>query len=815
MPDSPDDPRPLVAAALPRWAVALALVALLGLAWAARTSNRAQVFTPDGVVLGEFDPYYHVWRVFQTLRDYPSVPVFDPAMNTPKGAVVIWPPLFDLGLATAARLAGRGPDDVEAVERLAAHVPPLLGALSVLPVFFLARRLLGDSRWALLATTVFAFTPIHVWYSRLGFVDHHVAVTLAQALMLLAFLRGLDVFRDGPAVGAGARAAAVGAGVATLVFGLLVWNGFVFFVFLLDLALLGALWVERERAGSRLWLLGLASHLPAALLVIPFVRQVVARSGQPFSPLTLSWLEVVALLACAAVCGLEGLRRAAAGRGLSARARQAVLALPLAAAALAVLPFLPRLAQGFEWLTASDTFMASVVESGSSLVTGGQLDFVHPYAWLTGFYLAMPVALILLLGDVRRAGGRDLGRLLLLVAGGLLFVMSVVQRRFGEPFAPLQAVLAADLLRRLAAAVTARVKARPAPGPEPATRRERRAAKARREAPPAPAAGSASQALPLAAVAVGLALLLAFATSLDTYAQAAVADGRYAAENRADLLKLARELERREGATPVGVARREGILTHWDLGHRALYVTHAPVVANNFGLHIGQDSWEDAARFFLLQDEAEAVKLLEARQARFVVTDWDLNMARLLVGYVGGRPEEHFETVRDAQGNGTVMKPAFTRTLYFRLGSRHAGSQGVSEYPGGRKQAIEALHHFRLLFESAAREPVRALRIYERVAGARLVVRAAPPQGLRLSYEWRSPEGQPHRWRVAVEPRDGQVEAVLPYSSELASAGQQGAWRIEDAQGRASELRVSEADVQSGATVTLDWPSPPSSPPSS
>ncbi len=808
MPGTRDEGRPPLPAdpVVPRWAVALALAALLGLAWVARTSNRAQVFTADGVVLGEFDPYYHVWRVFQTLRDYPHVPVFDPAINTPKGAVVIWPPLFDLGIASAARLAGHGPDDVDAVERLASHVPPLLGALSVLPVFFLARRLLGDPRWALLATAVFAFTPIHVWYSRLGFVDHHVAVTLAQALMLLAFLWGIDVFRDGAGAGAGARLAAAAAGAATLVLGLLVWNGFVFFVFLLDLALLGALWVERERAGSRLWRLGLVSHLPAALAVVPFVRQVVARSGQPFSPLTLSWLEVVALLAFAAVCGRDGLRRLALARGASARVRQAVVVVPLAAALLALLPFLPRLSQGFQWLTASDTFMASVVESGSSLVTGGQLDFVHPYAWLTGFYLAMPVALILLLGDVRRAGGRDLGRLLLLVAGGLLFVMSVVQRRFGEPFAPLQGVLAADLLRRLAATVVARLQVRPATSPEPATRRERRAAKGKREAAPAPSPASASQGLPAAAVAVGLALLGAFATSLDTYGESALADGRYAAENRSDLMRLARELDRREGPTPLGVARREGILTHWDLGHRALYVTHAPVVANNFGLHIGQDSWEDAARFFLLQDEDQAVKLLEARQARFVVTDWDLNMAQLLVGYVGGRPEEYFETVRDGQGTGTIMKPAFTRTLYFRLGSRHAGSQGVSEYPGGQRQMIEPLHHFRLLFDTTARQPVRALRTYERVAGARLVVRGAPPAGLRLSYEWRSPEGQPHRWRAAAEARDGQVETILPYSSELPSVGHQSAWRIEGPDGRATDLRVSEAEVQSGATVRLDWP---------
>ena len=57
---------------------ALLLLGLTALALLVRVANLDDVFTSKGVVLVEFDPYYHMWRVFQTLGHYPWVPLFDP-----------------------------------------------------------------------------------------------------------------------------------------------------------------------------------------------------------------------------------------------------------------------------------------------------------------------------------------------------------------------------------------------------------------------------------------------------------------------------------------------------------------------------------------------------------------------------------------------------------------------------------------------------------------------------------------------------------------------------------------------------------------
>jgi len=157
----------------------LVVAGLCGVAFVLRTTNAATVLVDGAVVFAENDPYYHMRRVFQVLHAWPRVPYFDPALDHPHGAPVIFPPLFDLAIATLARLGGLGTDDRLAVERLAAFVPPILGALTCVPLFLLARRVAGSGA-ALLATALLALLPAHVWYCRRGFVDHHVAVTLLE-----------------------------------------------------------------------------------------------------------------------------------------------------------------------------------------------------------------------------------------------------------------------------------------------------------------------------------------------------------------------------------------------------------------------------------------------------------------------------------------------------------------------------------------------------------------------------------------------------------------------------------------------------------
>jgi len=782
-----------------RLSTAAVLAVLVVTAFLIRAAGSWQILQPDGTRFWEFDPYYHVWRVLQTLREWPHVPVFDTAMNTPRGAVVIWPPLYDLSVATLAKACGCGAADTLCVERVAAWVPALLGALTLLPTFFLARRLLRSKGWAFLAAALLAVSPTHAWYSRLGFVDHHVAVTLAAVLMLLAFVRALDAPYQ-PDGGATHLWSWLGGTAPTgaMVLGFLIWNGFLFFVFVLDAWLLTLIVLDRAQQDSRVWKLGFATHVGAALVLVPFVKPVVAVSNQPFSPLMLSWLSVAAPFVFALIAGLEGVRRALGG--VAPRWRRVCLTLPALAALALILPRLPGLAQGVEWLLASDRFMGSVVESGSSFVAEGSLNLYYPYVMLSGFYLVAPLALILLARELRSGGER--GRWLLLVSGTLLFLMSVLQRRFAEPFAPLLGILAADLLRRLWKAAVGRAHRHESKGVS--YRKRRQALRQVAETP--------NVALPTGrrlwcALPVAGALVVAYAGSPSNYAAMLKSDARYSAETYADLKRFAVLLEHSDGSTPPGVARREGAVSVWDLGHRILYITHLPVISNNFGVHIGQDSWNDAATFFMENDEARALALLEGRRVRYVISDFDPTRGQLLVGYVGRQAQDYFESVPDSKGGfATLMKAAFTRTLYFRLGSSYMGSEGVITYPDGRKVPVAPLHGFRLLLETEKKDATRPLRIFERVAGARLTVAGAPAEVLRLRYEWRTPEGRQRRYQLMLQPHDGRHEAVVPYSSERPDLGQTSNYRLESAGGQTLEVRVGESDVREGHTVAARWP---------
>ena len=98
----------------------------------------SNVFGGSGTVLLDTDAYYHLRRIQFAVHHFPAVPAFDPYVNFPEGARIIWPPGFDLLLATAARAFTAHPSAAW-VERASAVAVPLLGLAAVLAVYAFAR----------------------------------------------------------------------------------------------------------------------------------------------------------------------------------------------------------------------------------------------------------------------------------------------------------------------------------------------------------------------------------------------------------------------------------------------------------------------------------------------------------------------------------------------------------------------------------------------------------------------------------------------------------------------------------------------------
>lgn len=300
----------------------LILLAVLALGLGARLSVWPRVFSDGSVVIDGPDGYYHLHRAAMTVRQWPRVPQFDPAINVPAGGRISWPPLFDGLLAT---LAVPWPSDA-ALERIGAFLPPLLGIAQLAVLYALVLRL-RSRRAALIATAIAAVLPAAVRYTLLGALDHDPFFTLCLLVSLLGLARE--------------KAPLVAVGLAA---GILGWTGAIVQVAIATLIVLAG----RSEGASRALAIGATC---AAAVVVPFVVMSPWR-GATFEGL--SWLHIAAL----AGAGLAG----------AALARHRTLLILNGAALVVLLPMSIRPLLGGVRYAAADAPILSLVAEAQPLL---------------------------------------------------------------------------------------------------------------------------------------------------------------------------------------------------------------------------------------------------------------------------------------------------------------------------------------------------------------------------------------------------------------------------------------------------------------
>jgi dolichyl-diphosphooligosaccharide--protein glycosyltransferase len=728
--------------------------ALFLLALGARALTWPTVFTPQGVYFPEPDAYYHLRRIQYSVAKFPAVLWTDSYINFPEGAKPIWTPTLDWLVALALRAAGAGPDP-RSWERAAAWVPAVLGALCAPALFAIARRPFGLPV-ATAAAALLALLPAHLWYSQLGFLDHHTAVSLASLLALgglLALLRG-DRLRD---------ALGLGAALGTA---LLVWPGCLLEVALAVLALLARLVAtgERELAVARARRYA-ASLALAATLVAPLGLGAEWPRWGSLSPLVLSRFQPAALAAGALWLALLGAIWRHTGLPANAAARLAIALATGAALALVPLAAAPGLRAGLAdawgWLSRRDEFQALVAESEPLL--GSLRDLETASRLLTPLAWAGPLLALALAAHARRRGpwpeaGAVAGWCLAFLAAAL------AQRRFvaslAAPFALVAAACAAALVRE-----------------------GRRRLAGRRLASTLAAAGAAALALALAAPAARF-----YAQPLSNLASAwrgeAPIVGGWLKTQRS-LVALGRWLERHSPPTAGWLdpaARPEyGVLAPWGDGHVLRYVARRPMVQDNFGDDVGTRGFELAERYYAAGSEEEALSILRELGVRYVV-------------------------VRGAgSGHGRGYGAASMQARLHRLKGASGSLGGEGGEAAGR---VPALVHHRLLVDAESRDERAgrsrpAYRLFEVVAGARVIGRAPPGAIVSVRLALRPGAGA-RFFYVAETTADaaGRYALTLPYANSGAASDVRPGRHYELRSGEArASLAVSEAEVQEGAAV--------------
>jgi asparagine N-glycosylation enzyme membrane subunit Stt3 len=715
------------------------------------TSGTQIQFTVQG------DPYYHMRRIAYTVARFPASLESDRYVSFPAGGQIAWTPAFDWSIAAVAR-AFVGPDDERAVERLAARVPAPLGVATVLAVAWLAGRTFSPAAgW--IAGALLAVLPLHVLISQVGALDHHVAVALAW-VGLLALAMAL-VRTPTPRSG---RALGLGLGLGG---GLLLWPGLMLHVVILEALL--AVWVlragERSEAVARARATALTNG-SAFLVLAPFCLGRTWAEYGSFTPWALSDFQPTFFAGAAVTLAATGVAWWR-GRGATQIGRVAWAvgtgALMLALA-LALLPTLAdALSTGAGWFAREEAFQQEVSELeplSPSLAASyfSVLYFAFPLAWA---WLAWRC--------LRERAGAE--HWLVLGASAAWLGLAALQQRFGNDFSVLYVMVwgwfLADAVRRARVALA-----------------------------PRPRARLLAWAAAAAAAWFTLASLLAFhlpRQSKLAYARRQPAYAERGWHGLTDRLVSAAATWLGEHSPPTagwldpGAVPEYGVLCSWAVGHMVRYRARRPVVQDNFGVYGGRAQYEAAWRYFAAVDEDAAFALLRELRVRYVLADH--------------------------QGAGTLRRyppPTMAARLINGLGSLQAGLG----------YEIPALEHHRLIwyrhsgdgFEVSPQVPGFELGVFEIVAGARVVGRAAPGARVVARLPLRTESRRPHVHRAATRADEaGRFELILPYPTDRpfsSAVHAKGPWQLESA-GRTVRLELAEDAVQSGATVAAPDLAPP------
>jgi len=149
------------------------------------------VMTTTGVNFQDNDSWYHMRTVHNIAAHFPHQSGFDPYAILPGRQTSHTEP-WDVFIAAIAWVLGFGKPSDWLIDQVGAWLPAILGALLPIPLYFLARRLFGESaaRWTAIATA--GVPGALVWTSHLGVPDHHVAECLLSVCALVALRAAVE-----------------------------------------------------------------------------------------------------------------------------------------------------------------------------------------------------------------------------------------------------------------------------------------------------------------------------------------------------------------------------------------------------------------------------------------------------------------------------------------------------------------------------------------------------------------------------------------------------------------------------------------------
>ncbi|WP_292388506.1 oligosaccharyl transferase, archaeosortase A system-associated [Methanosarcina sp. UBA5] len=814
----------------------ISLTAVVLVAFLMRMISYSTVTANGSITFFGYDSFYHMRRILYTASNFPHSLNFDSYINYPGGFQVGWPPFFDFLGALLAKVLGGGNPNLYTTEFAGALLPVLLGVLTIIPLYIAAASVF-DRKNALLGALIFAVIPAHVYISRFGAVDHHVAETLLSTSAYACFILALKWARESSLSLTSLKTISSEkklikslalAGVSGLFFALLIytWIGaLVFISFIVFYAFIQTIIdLKAGKNSDYLFICSITTLLATLLFTIPLSAGSV-RLGLEMSAMYLSWFQVFYVFSMlAGTLVIWGFSLYISKKDLDWKYYPAILILVSVAGLLFLRTFSAEtyafVVEGMRFFLGKGEYTSTITEALPMFLTAdGKLTFS---AILGSLGLCFPAALggfFLLVLEWKGDKSKPEGVFFLLWSVFFAYLM-LSQRRFSYLFAVNVSILTAYFLWVLLESfnfeteVRKLVKSVPIPGNNTTftsnAEKETRSKKAEKETKSKTKlklktnnpSGSKKNSQPDYFKIVSSLVLIGFVFIPCIWAGFAFAkdDGLIDPVWKDSLTWLgASSPETSYYLQPSGTPEY-GVLSWWDYGNWVVYQAKRPAVSNNF-----QTGIDDSAHFFTTDSEAEAKAIMEKLKVKYVITDDLMAGGKFgsIVKLAGGDISKYLN-VQTVNGNGGLQtvataKEKYTKTELYRLQKLDGSNLG----------------NLRLVHEGTAPEgnndtSSSDVKIFEFVPGARLSGTADPGQNITATLELSSNTGRKFTYQnEAVSDKNGSFEITVPYSTENTAGGVKAlsAYSL-NAGGNTtvSEVQVTEKDVLEGNRVEVKIP---------
>jgi oligosaccharyl transferase (archaeosortase A-associated) len=721
------------------------VLAIAVVAFSLRLFSGRFSLSEKGIIFPGYDEYYHMRRILYTVNHFPNTLWFDSYLNYPKGLGITWPPLYDqicAGLSLAL-----GQHSQPGIEMVSSLVPPLLGALAAVVIYYLVKELFGSTT-ALLAGFMTVLAPNYLVNTIFASIDHHALEVLLQLCTILFVTLALTRSEKRYFF-----AALSGLAIAALAY---TWQGADVYLGIFPLFLVVLMTMDLK--------IGELSRRPAETLIAAFGLALILVLPYWNDPwMSPSFMGLGAMLGAMLV--MLGLGRFIRQRDLS------WTTFPLGLLILVILFLL------LSWLTGGLSGAGDLVTSGFDYIWGGKMagriaeaePLIYNIDTLFAALLSpLGLNLVFTMAGIAACvsyihaskGGRRQGQLLLLVWVVVSLILTLGQKRFlylssisMGVFISIFWILARELIK----------KRRPAPKYKHTT-----------------------------AVVAGLLVLLILPTASDV---SYVAFNSYP-DAKGDwydsLLWLKGNTEATSFYDNPTQKAEYSVMGWWDYGNWILYLAQRPVVANNF-----QHGVADSAKFYLSESEEEAAAILDARGSRYVLANYLLIYDKLgsVANWAG---EDVYSYLDFVESNGDILVQPTQRLLNTTLGRLYLFDAA-------------GMDHFRLIHESknfiGKNPPKSEVKIFEYVPGALLRVKGSSDQKAGALLNLTSNQGRDFVYITEGTLRGDSFEVRVPYSTdretETHATGPYVVFVGNEKGIKMLNVEVSEEDILAGRTIDL------------